>query len=426
SEEDEEDEEDEEEEEMGTSAEQPAHSVKEKPQFNQGGVSSSDEDAENCPICLNTFRDQAVGTPENCAHYFCLDCIVEWSKNANSCPVDRILFKSICIRVRLGGEVLKKIPVESTKSQKEEVEDDPTFCEVCGRSDREDRLLLCDGCDAGYHMECLNPPLSEVPVDEWFCPPCAPANTASAETDHVSEEEVAALVADVVPTTSRLRPSVRTRAIARTRQSERVRATVNRNRITTAQQIQRVPRYLMSSFLDEAIEAVAAGLSTAAYQRPLTPRATTKKKRKRGRRKRAAGKKTHTKSSAGKKSTGTWVKRRRRRAKKRKGEKIKIKTDVTARSRIAKTLRLGKPVRGMSIPSVYKPVEPSLGLLRADIGAASLSVFGDPFELDPYNSNEELPVNSASPVSTKRRVLSQSALRSHRPVARPVAVGLPG
>lgn len=24
-----------------------------------------------------------------------------------------------------------------------------TNCEVCGGSDREDRLLLCDGCDAG-------------------------------------------------------------------------------------------------------------------------------------------------------------------------------------------------------------------------------------------------------------------------------------
>ncbi|XP_077177484.1 PHD and RING finger domain-containing protein 1 isoform X1 [Paroedura picta] len=422
----EEDEDEEEEEEMETSAEPSVHLVKEKTPFNQGAGSSSDEDAENCPICLNTFRDQAVGTPENCAHYFCLDCIVEWSKNANSCPVDRILFKSICIRVRLGGEVLKKIPVENTKSQKEEEEQDPTFCEVCGRSDREDRLLLCDGCDAGYHMECLNPPLSEVPVDEWFCPPCAPANMASADTDHVSEEEVASLIADVIPTTSRLRPSVRTRAIARTRQSERVRETVNRNRITTAQQIQHVPRYLMSSFFDEAIEAVAAGLSTAVYQRPLTPRPPTKKKRKGGRRKRVAGKKAHTKSSAGKKSTGTWIKRRRRRAKRRKGKKIKIKTDVAVRSRIAKTLHLGKPVHGMSIPSVYKPVEPSLGLMRADIGAASLSVFGDPFELDPYNSNEELPVNSASPVSTKRRVLSQSALRSHRPVARPVAVGLPG
>lgn len=54
-------------------------SLKSEPHLN--GVSiSSDEDGENCPICLNTFRDQAVGTPESCSHYFCLDCIVEWSK----------------------------------------------------------------------------------------------------------------------------------------------------------------------------------------------------------------------------------------------------------------------------------------------------------------------------------------------------------
>ncbi|XP_068800805.1 PHD and RING finger domain-containing protein 1 [Struthio camelus] len=419
---------DEEEEETETAGEGMTGSLKLEPRINGANV-SSDEDGENCPICLNTFRDQAVGTPENCSHYFCLDCIVEWSKNANSCPVDRILFKYISIRARFGGKILKKIPVENTKTQGNDGEDDPTFCEVCGRSDREDRLLLCDGCDAGYHMECLNPPLSEVPVDEWFCPACAPMGiSAAADTDHVSEEEVAALVADVIPTTSRLRPHVRTRAIARTRQSERVRATVNRNRITTAQQIQHVPRYLMSSLLDETIEAVVAGLNTAVYQRPLTLR-TPRQKRKTGRRKKVAGKKrTPTKSSVGKKGSGAQLKRRKR-LKKRRGKKRRIrsqvKNEVTTRSRIARTLGLGRPVRGASIPSVYKPTEPSLGLMRADIGAASLSVFGDPYELDPYESNEEVPANPDSPVSAKRRVLSQSALRSHRPVARPVSVGLP-
>ncbi|XP_059330091.1 PHD and RING finger domain-containing protein 1 isoform X2 [Ammospiza nelsoni] len=423
-------EEGEEEEENEATMEGMADSLKSEPHLN--GVSlSSDEDGENCPICLNTFRDQAVGTPESCSHYFCLDCIVEWSKNANSCPVDRILFNYINIRARFGGKILKKIPVENTKTQGTDGEEDPTFCEVCGRSDREDRLLLCDGCDAGYHMECLNPPLSEVPVDEWFCPACAPMGAnGAADADHVSEEEVAALMADVVPTTSRLRPHVRTRAIARTRQSERVRATVNRNRITTAQQIRHVPGYLMSSLLDETIEAVVAGLNTAIYQRPLAPRAPTRQKRKTGRRKKAGGKKrTQKKSAAGKKSSGAQLKRRKRVTKKRRGKKTRVrshgKNEVTARSRIARTLGLSKPVRGASLPSMYKPAEPSLGLMRADIGAASLSVFGDPYELDPYESNEEVPANPDSPVSAKRRVLSQSALRSHRPVARPVSVGLP-
>ncbi|NXV00614.1 PHRF1 protein, partial [Cettia cetti] len=425
------DEEEEEEEESEAAVEGMTDSLKSKPHLN--GVSlSSDEDSENCPICLNTFRDQAVGTPENCSHYFCLDCIVEWSKNANSCPVDRILFNYINIRAHFGGKILKKIPVENTKTQGTDGEDDPTFCEVCGRSDREDRLLLCDGCDAGYHMECLNPPLSEVPVDEWFCPACAPMGAnGAADADHVSEEEVAALVADVVPTTSRLRPHVRTRAIARTRQSERVRATVNRNRITTAQQIRHVPGYLMSSLLDETIEAVVAGLNTAIYQRPLAPRAPTRQKRKTGRRKKVGGKKrTQTKSAAGKKSSGAQLKRRKRLTKKRRGKKTRLrshgKNEVTTRSRIARTLGLSKPVRGASLPSMSKPTEPSLGLMRADIGAASLSVFGDPYELDPYESNEEVPANPDSPVSAKRRVLSQSALRSHRPVARPISVGLPG
>lgn len=41
---------------------------------------SSDEDSEKCPICLNSFSSQPVATPENCEHYFCFDCILEWAK----------------------------------------------------------------------------------------------------------------------------------------------------------------------------------------------------------------------------------------------------------------------------------------------------------------------------------------------------------
>ncbi len=28
-------------------------------------------------------------------------------------------------------------------------EEDNTYCEICGRADREDRMLLCDSCDLG-------------------------------------------------------------------------------------------------------------------------------------------------------------------------------------------------------------------------------------------------------------------------------------
>ncbi|XP_063800861.1 PHD and RING finger domain-containing protein 1 [Pseudophryne corroboree] len=372
---------------------------------------SSDEERENCPICLNGFRDQVVGTPENCNHYFCLDCIVEWSKNANSCPVDRITFSCIHIRAHYGGEIIKQVPVQNKAVETVVIEDDTTNCEVCGRSDREDRLLLCDGCDAGYHMECLTPALNAIPVDEWFCPECAAANRQ--EDDQVSEEEVAGLLADVVPTTSRLRTNVvRTRAIARTRQSERVRANVNRIRTTARNiQIRNVPRYLMSTLLDETIEAVVAGLNTAVYQRNLTPRLVTT------RRKKKAGKAT--------KGTRGVGKRRRRRFKRRKGRKQqKFRKSPTSHSRIAKSLGLCKPARGSSLPCVQRAPDQTLGSMRQDIGAATLSVFGNAYDLDPFDSNEDQVGNPMSPLTAKRRVLSRSALRSHQPVARPLSVSL--
>lgn len=32
--------------------------------------------------------------------------------------------------------------------------------------------IICDCCDALYHLECLRPPLREIPRAEWFCPVC--------------------------------------------------------------------------------------------------------------------------------------------------------------------------------------------------------------------------------------------------------------
>lgn len=36
-------------------------------------------------------------------------------------------------------------------------------------------MLLCDGCDRGYHMHCLNPPLKNVPKADWYCVKCLTA-----------------------------------------------------------------------------------------------------------------------------------------------------------------------------------------------------------------------------------------------------------
>ncbi|XP_076366947.1 zinc finger protein DPF3-like isoform X5 [Tachypleus tridentatus] len=45
-------------------------------------------------------------------------------------------------------------------------------CGLCGTSDNDDQLLFCDDCDRGYHMYCLNPPLSNPPEGSWSCHLC--------------------------------------------------------------------------------------------------------------------------------------------------------------------------------------------------------------------------------------------------------------
>jgi histone demethylase JARID1 len=45
-------------------------------------------------------------------------------------------------------------------------------CEICGRGDCALSMLLCDGCDTGYHTFCLDPPLKVIPKFDWYCAQC--------------------------------------------------------------------------------------------------------------------------------------------------------------------------------------------------------------------------------------------------------------
>ena len=45
-------------------------------------------------------------------------------------------------------------------------------CETCARADNAAEMLLCDGCDAGFHLACLQPPLAAVPAGDWYCARC--------------------------------------------------------------------------------------------------------------------------------------------------------------------------------------------------------------------------------------------------------------
>nr|XP_043625012.1 histone-lysine N-methyltransferase ATXR6-like isoform X2 [Erigeron canadensis] len=73
----------------------------------------------------------------------------------------------------------------SSKNKKKKECDDyrDTECEKCGSGEFGSELLLCDGCDLGFHLFCLTPKLSTVPTSPfWYCPSCSfhPAAAAAA------------------------------------------------------------------------------------------------------------------------------------------------------------------------------------------------------------------------------------------------------
>ncbi len=53
---------------------------------------------------------------------------------------------------------------------KEITKEESDVCMVCNDGGV---LIVCDGCGGAYHLDCLDPPLTEIPEGLWFCPNCA-------------------------------------------------------------------------------------------------------------------------------------------------------------------------------------------------------------------------------------------------------------
>lgn len=406
---------------------------------------SDGEDLPVCPICLDKLRAQDIGTPESCDHQFCLECIIEWSRNINTCPVDRQPFNLIFGRHPGEQKIFKRMKVETQEREPDipEEEEDSTSCEVCHGSDREDRLLLCDGCDLAYHCECLTPPLGSVPVEEWFCPTCADINA------QVTEQAVAAEEDDPLYTLPR-------RQIARTRVSERVRQRIQNMRL----QHRRPPQ--LDSSEDEEIQAEVA-ISPASSQqsfsasrsdsttlnRKKTARRKTTRKRKTTRRRKTTKKRKSPKkkssSTTGKTSTKKKTLRRKRKTRRRKKRTTKRKSSsvslpgrpgfsLTARAfssplsktikgRIAERLGLSKPPPGRTIPLQRKPAERVVDLKRGDLAVTPLSILGNRDELIAFQDVEEdTPQFLPAARDSSTVVLPRGRLSINRPVKKIIKV----
>ena len=46
------------------------------------------------------------------------------------------------------------------------------MCEACGKNDDRQSILICEGCDYGYHRYCVDPPVKTPITLDWHCPRC--------------------------------------------------------------------------------------------------------------------------------------------------------------------------------------------------------------------------------------------------------------
>lgn len=70
-----------------------------------------------------------------------------------------------------------KCELECESEEYEKTPYDNMVCKVCKKGDADAEMLLCDGCDEGFHMYCLCPILIKVPKGKWFCPFCSEKET---------------------------------------------------------------------------------------------------------------------------------------------------------------------------------------------------------------------------------------------------------
>ncbi|KAL7634860.1 UNVERIFIED_CONTAM: hypothetical protein RMT77_015237 [Armadillidium vulgare] len=59
---------------------------------------------DSCPICCEKLNGK-IGSPGQCNHLFCLDCISQWAKRIRTCPLDRKGFSTIQLFEKREGKI---------------------------------------------------------------------------------------------------------------------------------------------------------------------------------------------------------------------------------------------------------------------------------------------------------------------------------
>lgn len=159
---------------------------------------------ETCPICHGR-KDElgTIGGRVGCRHKMCRECIEEWLKVENRCPMCRQSFYRVdfpltpTIRVHedkrqevsrgymngyeSDGDSTDDSYTDEPQRQKERDQAELALCSKCGTDENPGKLLLCDNlyCYKACHTYCCDPPLRRIPSRGWLCPRCDVVESSS-------------------------------------------------------------------------------------------------------------------------------------------------------------------------------------------------------------------------------------------------------
>ena len=130
----------------------------------QAGYETDHQDY--CEVCQQGGEIILCDTCPKAYHLVCLDPELEQTPEGDwSCP--DCTKNGITVESRQAAARLVK--EQQQLQEQKETDNHMEFCRVC-RDGGE--LLCCDRCPSSYHMHCLIPPMTVIPVDDWFCPRC--------------------------------------------------------------------------------------------------------------------------------------------------------------------------------------------------------------------------------------------------------------
>ncbi|CAH2071033.1 unnamed protein product [Thlaspi arvense] len=154
-------------------------------------------EGERCGICMDIIVDR--GVLDCCQHWFCFECIDNWSTIMNLCPLCQREFQLItCVPVNDSGESSKldeaslsgeedwctEEETDGVSSPSHYIDENAVICldgDLCkirnsfnyiGGDSNLDTSIACDSCDTWYHAVCVGFDLEIASEDTWECPRC--------------------------------------------------------------------------------------------------------------------------------------------------------------------------------------------------------------------------------------------------------------